>query len=530
MGSSANYIWTYNAVGAGTLTLSSTASGLDQNSLAAVNSPMAQSSLITINLAGALKIDSIVLTPSNAGTGDLVTAVVAVENTGGSTVTNVQPVGVTEAVGTLAALNSGPVPASVASLVSGGIQNFTFSFFANSTPSLSFSGYATGVDSVSLKGVTATPGLSNPITVFAQGNLQIKQISFTPASTLSVGQLFTVAVTVSDSGQGDALTITGAALQPFGTAAASLSWTTAAQMVSLTAGNTTVFTYVYTATSAGSLGYSALANGLNQNLNPIASQLTGSSLLTIQAPANLALAWSLPVQASIGELLTAVLTVTNVGTAQANNVTTVAMPFVNGTGALGLQTAPSLGIINLASGAAQSFTYTFSPTAVGSVVLTAQADGLDVNTGLNVTSTVASSNSMGIQLATSLTASITAQPLSAKVGDFITVVMTVNNEAGAATASNVVPQGIAASVPASATLLTGPVPALVPALAGGALASFTWTYSAANLAATLNFTASAGAADGNSAYAVSAVAATSNNSQIVSNQPTLTALWSAPSP
>ncbi len=423
----------------------------------------------------------------------------------------------------------------MASLASGAIQNFTFTFFANGTPSLAFSGYATGVDAVSLKGVTATPAISNAVSVFAQGNLKVANISFTPVlAALSVGQLFTVAVTVQDNGQGDSLTITGEALQPFGAGgAASLSWTTAANMVSLTAGNSTVFTYVYTASNPGTLGFSAKADGLNTSLGPISSQLVPStsfgSLLTIQAPASLVASWSLPAQASIGQIATAVLSVTNTGTAQANNVTTIAMPFVNGSGALSLLTQPNLAP-NLASGASQFYTYTFSPTAVGSVALTAQADGLDVNTGLNVTSTVATSSSMNIQLATSLTASITVQPTSMKVGDFMTVVMTVANEAGAATAANVVPQGIAANVSYAVAVLTGPVPALVPALPGGASVSFTWTYSAADLAATLNFTASAGAADGNSAFAVSAVAATSNNSQIVSNQPTLTALWAAPSP
>ncbi len=183
-------------------------------------------------------------------------------------------------------------------------------------------------------------------------------------------------------------------MQPFGTAAASLSWTTtAAQMVSLTAGNTTVFTYVYTATSAGQLGLLGLGQRLEpESLNPIASQAgrastSFGSLLTIQAPANLALAsWSLPVQASIGEIADGGLDGDERGHGAGEQRDNGGDALCERDRGLGPADGAEPGDHQPGKrrGAVLHLHLQPDPTAVGSVVLTAQADGLDVNTGLNV--------------------------------------------------------------------------------------------------------------------------------------------------
>ena len=220
-----------------------------------------------------------------------------------------------------------------------------------------------------------------------------------------------------------------------------------------------------------------------------------------------------PARVNVGQSLTVVLTVTNAGSSAATNAVPAA-PTVTGTGTVGTPTGPvPASIATLAPGASGTFTWTYPASGAGTLAFAGSASAIDTFSGTAVTGVTvpASPARATVEIPAALTASLPSSGAAA-VGQEFTVAMTVTN-AGGATARNLVPAAPTLTPAGLATLKagTGPVPTSVASLAGGVVATFTWTFVAGSTPGTVRISSSATGTDANSGAAVASGTAISGN-------------------
>ncbi len=212
------------AAASGSLNLSASASGLDTNSSQTIFSTPAFSSS-TVQEPLNLAVTSLVASPGLVGTGSNVTVLMTVKNNGGATAIDLTPSALVSSSPALLTGTSGPLPAFLPSLAGGASTVFTYVLIANapSPPNVTLTGTASAFDA-NHAGVSNTSAFntSNAVTIFPQGKLSVRGFTVSPAATASTGQVFTVALTVSNIGTGNVLTVTASALSQFGGGTANL--------------------------------------------------------------------------------------------------------------------------------------------------------------------------------------------------------------------------------------------------------------------------------------------------------------------
>ncbi len=198
---------------------------------------------------------------------------------------------------------------------------------------------------------------------------------------------------------------------------------------------------------------------------------------------------------SVGQWITAVLTVTNTGS---NAVTTVIPTLAFPGGSFVIEAGPTPASVgSLAVGATASFTWTLSVSGAGAVTLTGTATGTESGSGKSVYASA--SAGFAAQSAASLTGVLTV-PVAACVGQVFTVMATISNTGQAIATGVGVPDPLSVEGPGSVALLSSPVG--LTTLIGGGSVTLTWTYSAAGLGS-VRFTATATGTEGNSGQPIS---------------------------
>jgi hypothetical protein len=451
-------------------------------------------------------------TPLVATRGQAVTAVLAVVNSNAlvnAYNVTATSVGTTGLVGTqLGAV----VPASIGTLAPGATGYFTYRFSFAASGTAGFSASASSLSATS--GVIAT-GLT--VTVQSAPSLAVSSITLSP-TTVSLGQAYTLVVSISNGGEATAVNVAPFSLNKQGTANPNALSAPTPASATVVAGATASFTYTGTATLAGaglspwSLGYlgSAQGNDLNSGAT-IFSGSAASATITVNTPAQLATAISVTrTQLNMGQTVQISLTVTNTGDAAANGVLPVAVDQL-GTGGFNLVAPFSQTPVNLTKGTATTFNWTYSAIGTGTVSFSSSASALDGNSGAPVVSAPVNTGSLLVQLPTILQVTgISALPSVQGTGAPITVVMTLANT-GQATALNVSGDAtLGVNGPGSATYASGPSPALLPSLAGGASADFTYIYTA-TAPTTVSFSGVAYGMDVNDGVTQTSAPATSGN-------------------
>jgi len=166
-----------------------------------------------------------------------------------------------------------------------------------------------------------------------------------------------------------------------------------------------------------------------------------------------------PATTGVNGTVTLSMAVTNRATGTPNNVAP-ANPTVNGATATKL-TGPSPASANLASGAAQTFTWTYQATSTGTLSFTDTATNGTVSTPSITSNTV---------------------------------------QVGGSALSTITPSSLTTGGSATLTLASGPTPASLASLAAGASTSFSWAYTVTGSAGgTFSFSGSASASGGTSA-------------------------------
>lgn len=493
-GASFDFVWTYQATAAGSVTLSAGASGTDDNTGSAVVAASAQASLLVQTAA---LLSASLTAPSTANQGDTITISFAVINSGGATALGVKPAALSSG-GVGATLLSGPLPAS-ADVPGGATQIFAWTYGVPTKGSVTFSGSAAGTDANSRAAVPASAG---PIQVVVQAGAALAAVCSAPASA-NQGQNFTVTLTVTNSGVSAALTVAPSALTLAGLGSATLVSGPSPATATITGGNAVAFTWQFTGGVQGPVTFTGAATGVDAvDQRAVSAPSATSGAVQIQAAAVLvATAATSLASVDVGQTFTFTLHVTNTGGGDAKSVTPSA-PLLTGTASVSLTTSP--GKHDIAGGASFDFVWTFTATGPGTLTLNAGASATDPNSG-NSISVPPASASLLVQTPAAL-AAVTSAPAVANQGDAITLSLTVSNTGGS-TAQSVKPAAPVVGG-AGATLLSGPLPASAN-IAGAAAQTFSWTFRAATLG-TVTFSGTASGTDANTAAAVSATSPAAN--------------------
>jgi uncharacterized repeat protein (TIGR01451 family) len=410
------------------------------------------------------------LFPAAVDVGQEITVIMNVSNSGGSGAEGVMPSSPLTRVGTVGVvLVSGPVPSSQY-IAASGVQQFTWVYIPTTVGTLGFCGNVAGYAEYSKVTVTSAVTCSNTITVQTSASL-VCGLNVAPA-LVSVGQLITLVMTVTNTGQADANDVCPSNPGVSDTGSAVLISSPLCQTI--TGGTAAYFTWTYSAAGAGVIIYTGSAQGTDANNGAaVSTAVCASNNVIIQYSASLICAiGARPAPANVGQMITVIMTVTNVGQASAINVSPSSF-MIPGTGWAVFISGPAPPFANIAGGMAQNFTWTFSAAATGIISFSGNASGTDANSGL-VVSTSCSSNSVAIIPMANLVISCIPLPDPVSVGQNITVIMNVSNT-GSDTAINVQPSITAVGDASSLSMVSGPIPASGAIAPAGAL-QFTWVY------------------------------------------------------
>ena len=244
-------------------------------------------------------------------------------------------------------------------------------------------------------------------------------------------------MTISNEGETDAVnTAPIMPLSKVGTSAASLVTGPIPASVTITAGSSESFTFIYQASAIpGTLAYNGKVQGFDARTGMVYNSVTDTSnTVMVESPAVLVSEMRIigPSTVNTGQLVTVVMRVTNTGAADAVNVSpnNIFATSASTGGMIPVEppVAP-LTVSGTASGGTNTaeFTWVYSAAGTGTSAFSCNVTGYDENSGNAVISAMDESNYVTIQVPAAIIASINAAPSYLGTGSYITVVMEVVN-------------------------------------------------------------------------------------------------------
>ena len=157
---------------------------------------------------------------------------------------------------------SGGLPITFAQLAGGASTHFTWVYQAANAGNVTFSGSAMAIDNISLNPVpVARLSTAASVNIVPAAALNISLFTVSPAQ-VSIGQSLTVIMRVANGGNGQANNVTPGTLFNYGAGGMAM-YSRQAHFHNIPAFGSYDFTWVYTATSAGSLLFSNNATGVD---------------------------------------------------------------------------------------------------------------------------------------------------------------------------------------------------------------------------------------------------------------------------
>jgi hypothetical protein len=235
---------------------------VDINSLAGVTSSVATSAQINIQAPAALTASLTALPATVKQLVDIVTVVMTVNNTGGAAANVLVPTITGTGAGQIAMLSSGPVPNTPQVISGGGNTSFMWTFSVSGIGVMTFSGHAHGTDVNSGNPADAN---SNTALVNVVSNEPVLQASLTgyPAQ-VSIGQEFTIDMTVTNVGLVDSASVTTSALVVTG---GTVNLVSQPGAQAIPAGQARVYEWRYNATTPGAITFNGSAWSLTGDVN-----------------------------------------------------------------------------------------------------------------------------------------------------------------------------------------------------------------------------------------------------------------------
>lgn len=504
------FTWTYTAAStSGSVTFTGNASGKDANSQLTVSSGVTTSDAVAVQKPAAITA-ALSGAPATVNTGQSFTVTMTVTNTGEAYANTVAQAALTVGGTSTAVKVNGPTPPA-ASIPGGASRDFTWTYTAGATPgTLNFTGSASGADANTGAPISTGGATSPNQTVQAAGTLDASSITL--RSSVNYRQNFTVSMTVTNNGTSQINNVTPSALAVNGTAAAAkLSGPTPAS-ANIPGGGQQTFSWTYMAgTSSGTINFTGSASGTDSVSGlPVSSTPRTSPNCLVQSPASITISQITSNKSVVntGQSFTVTASVRNTGQETVNSLAPSALS-QSGTGAATVISGPTPVNAALPGSATQTFAWTLTATAPGTVYYSAAAQGTGNNSGLTVEADLSTTPAITIMRGADLSASVAATPGQVSSGQTVTVVMTVTN-AGEVQANAVAPSALTITGNSgNVTLATGPTPASV-SIPGGQSRTFTWTYTAGSIAGTVFFTGNATGTDANSGLPASSNSDTSN--------------------
>lgn len=466
-GAMTTFEWTYSVSGAGSVAFTLTAHGRDENT-ASLLQATATGGLTTL-AASQLSV-GLVMSSTFPSVGQWMSVRLQVTNTGGVPAVNLVPSRQIHSGFGFLSDELGPVPTGLSTLAAGGTTAFVWTYTVAGAGTVNFTGSVTASDSGT--GTATRWGDNRLFTTLLPASLA-SWLSITPASP-SVGQLTTIALTVTNTGQVHANGVTPTSLLSENIGGALFNIESPASPpgpVVIQPGQAQTFQWSYSPVGTGTIEVTGSATGADSGVGT-ALLTAGTGSLVAVLPAGLKGAASfatLPV--SEGMTFPVRLTVTNTGQSPASNVT----PFIsiNVNPGLSLVGSAPVAMPLLLAGASTTFEWVYTATGFGPVSFTMTAIGTDLNAGYTRTAggTAATTILGGALLGGYASLSST----STSVGTWFEIRLTVTNVGGGATALSVSPYiAITSGAPLVAAISA---PVLLPSLAAGAATTFAWTYS-----------------------------------------------------
>jgi hypothetical protein len=473
-GESRVFSYSLVATQSGTISISATASGVDEISLRPVDAPVGSGQLLVQERP---VLDAVAQAPSQqiVSVGQTVVLSLVVTNSGTATAVGTSFPAPT--VGPDLQLVSSPAPQDVPGAM--GTATFTWTYQA-AQPGFDSPTVAGGA------GADANDGTPIPVpaagwpqmTVQAPAQLSVAASTTIPAQ-VSVGQTFKVTVLATNTGEAAALKVLPVMSPQAGNTAQVTTVGAAPVAADIAASASKPFTWTMKATAAGSFALSFAAAGSDANSGAaVQSPSSTPSQILVQTPAqftNATLTVS-PTKVSTGQAVTITFVATNSGEATAVK----AMPFNpptfinNGSGQTARMALP-LVAQDVAGGQTGTWVWSESvDTAGGPVSFIVTGGGTDQNSGGNVSFPQTSSNQFTVFKAASLTmTTVSVPPAKISVGQDVVVAVDVQN-VGGVDATNVAPS-VKLIGTATATTSDPFTPITIPA---GATQRFQWTYHA----------------------------------------------------
>jgi len=467
------FTWTYTGAAAGLVAFTVTAAGTALCGGFPVDVPAWDTVTTVVQTPAALGA-AVAMTPTLFCSGQNVVVMLTVTNTGQAGATGVTVPAVPFQVGgtgTMVKL-AGPYPAMPAAMAGGASVTFTWTYAGAAFGSVTVTTTVTGADSNSGAGVATGPATSGPATVTSGGVLAA---AGSMATVVSVGQVLTIAFTVTNTGGAEVVNVLPAlAAGPGGSLITGTAGASPAGPVTIPVGGSQTFAWTRTTVGSGTVVFTITAAGTACGGVPVLGTAQVSSMVLSPAQLKASVA-RLPGSVCTGQNVLVTFTVTNMGQASAVGVTaTVFGVPAAGVGVVAGPTPP--GPVALAGGQRVTFTWTFAGGVPGAVVFAGTATGTDVNSGLLVVSNAAMSATLGVTDPGTLAAAVAA-PVRVSTGQSFAATLTATNTGGGAVTG--VAPAIVAGGPGIATLVGGPVPPGPVTLAAGQGQTFAWTFSAA---------------------------------------------------
>jgi len=275
-----------SGTGTGSLQFSSGARGTDASTSAVVTANATQSNLVVVQAPAQLVVEAVTL-PSVISRGQNFSAQVVIRNSGGSSATNVRPSISWTPTGSAAAT---VVTSPTAVSLSGGARTtFTYALRESGADAgtLKLNASASGTEATLGTALTSPAVSSSVLTVETAATLVVS--TFVLPATLKSGSSFSVGLTVSNTGQADALDVLPSPSPPTLTATGAARANTASQTSPLTVpgGGSQTFTWFYSesGSGAGTLRFSTSVRGVDSNSSatvssPVANSNTAQVLAT----------------------------------------------------------------------------------------------------------------------------------------------------------------------------------------------------------------------------------------------------------
>jgi hypothetical protein len=276
-------------------------------------------------------------------------------------------------------------------------------------------------------------------------------------------------------------------------------------------GASQLFTMVFDTVGSGTVSFNAAVQGNDSNNNSVTqSGSVNSPSVVIQSPVSLSSQFITPSFATRDQNFTTLLKITNSGQAAAMNVLPSTVD-KSGAGSVLPVSGPSPSSVSLVAGASVWFTYVYNAAGTGLITFSARASAQDQNTGTTYFSVPAIASTLEQNHLALSVSSLVASPTNVGTGADFTVVMTVANGAGAATAVAITPSAALGIIGSGITPNGGPFPASFASLNGGSSTAFTYIFTANLATPAVSVSGNATAFDANHAGVSTTAAYTVSN-------------------